>query len=558
MAPRLWDAARLARDTNDSASNNPMPTIHPRQGKGSQQDVKLVLIVLGAIAAAIILYLLFRHFYKKYKGRGHKYQQASREDDHHTPNTQQVSRELQTSPQTNRQSTSGNADNNSGTNAAGVDRNTSVRSVMTLPVYRPKAAESEQVLGREGERDGIDIVVEMQTAEDEEALRDEEMEALYQIRAARRRQLADREARRRQRQEARDAHDTVALRDLRDRARASATRNAEEIEGLRGEHDRVRGQRQRAVSSVSYAEVGIARADGTRVRANSTESNDRVGLLSDTASIAAESLFHRRDRSASATLSIDTSITGPHRPESPGALSTAGASSAGNYPFGAPLSAQNSIHVPRARSRSRASSAATTTRIPTPNSITNGGLTPYAGSPPEIIEPFPDGDGDESAVDLGDSANMPPPPGYDEVSLVSAGGNGGSGGGGGDDSNSFMFTPLHSRRNSDALSRVSSVASRSVSPYPDPPPDYPGPGPAELRNNRLSAHMEELAAQAQTQTQTEEESRAGPSTNTTSATDTTAERTRGRPTLRLESVDQVPQIVIEPSSAKPGEQTTRF
>lgn len=512
--------------------------------------------MLGSIAGAVILYLLFRHFYKKYTGRGHKYQQASREDDHHTPNTQQVGRELQSSPEANRQSTNGNADNNSGTDAAGVDRNTSVRSVMTLPVYRPKAAESEQVLGREGERDGIDIVVEMQTAEDEEALRDEEMEALYQIRAARRRQLADREARRRQRQEARDAHDTVALRDLRDRARTSATRNAEEIEGLRGEHDRVRGQRQRAVSSVSYAEVGIARADGTRVRANSTESNDRVGLLSDTASIAAESLFHRRDRSASATLSIDTSVTGQHRPESPGGLSTAGASSAGNYPFGgAPLSAQNSIHVRRTRSRSRASSAATTTRIPTPNSTANGGLTPYTGSPPEIIEPFPDGDGDESAVDVGDMANMPPPPGYDEVSLVSAGGgNGGSGGG--DDSNSFIFTPLHSRRNSDALSRVSSVASRSVSPYPDPPPDYPGPGPAELRNNRLSAHMEELAAQAQTQT--EEETRAGPSTNPTNTADATTERARGRPSLRLESVDQVPQIVIEPSSAKPGEQTTRF
>src|ERR1041384_6374266 len=51
--------------------------------------------------------------------------------------------------------------------AATVDRNTSVRSVMTLPAYRHKATEEEQVLGREGERDGIDVVVELPTAEDE-------------------------------------------------------------------------------------------------------------------------------------------------------------------------------------------------------------------------------------------------------------------------------------------------------------------------------------------------------------------------------------------------------
>jgi hypothetical protein len=54
------------------------------------------------------------------------------------------------------------------------DRNTSVRSVMTLPAYRQKATDTEQVLGREGERDGIDVVVEFPTAEDEEAMRDDE------------------------------------------------------------------------------------------------------------------------------------------------------------------------------------------------------------------------------------------------------------------------------------------------------------------------------------------------------------------------------------------------
>src|SRR5437762_7384266 len=42
--------------------------------------------------------------------------------------------------------------------AAGVDRNTSVRRVMTLPVYSQSPKETEQVIGREGERAGMDTV----------------------------------------------------------------------------------------------------------------------------------------------------------------------------------------------------------------------------------------------------------------------------------------------------------------------------------------------------------------------------------------------------------------
>jgi hypothetical protein len=86
-----------------------------------------------------------------------------------------------------------------------------------------------------------------------------------------------------------------------------------------------------------------------------------------------------------------------------------------------------------------------------------------------------------------------PPPGYDEVSLDE-------------------FTPMHSRRNSDV--------SRPVSPYPDPPPDYPGRTSVERRNqNRLSTHLEDLAAQS--------------------------------PSSPSSGSPQVPQIVIEPSSARP-------
>ena len=196
---------------------------------------------------------------------------------------------------------------NNATTAAGVDRNTSVRSVMTLPAYHPNALQNEQVLGREGDRGGIDVVIEFpETVDEEERQREEEMEALYQVRLARRRENEEREERRRLRREARDRGDYVALREIQARARESSTASAgQTVEELRAEHARIKQERQRAVSSVSYGDLGVARHDGTRVRANSTES-ERVGLLGDAASIAASSRYHRRDRSTSSVLSIDT------------------------------------------------------------------------------------------------------------------------------------------------------------------------------------------------------------------------------------------------------------
>ncbi|KAG9230747.1 hypothetical protein BJ875DRAFT_507115 [Amylocarpus encephaloides] len=193
------------------------------------------------------------------------------------------------------------------TTAAGVDRNTSVRSVMTLPAYNPTAHQSEQVLGREGERGGIDVVIEFpETVDDEERLREQEMEALYQVRLARRRENEEREDRRRQRREARERGDYVALREIQARARASSSTSATRtVEELRAEHERVKKERQRAVSSVSYGDLGVARHDGTRLRANSVES-EREGLLGDAASIAASSNYHRRDRSQGSVISLDT------------------------------------------------------------------------------------------------------------------------------------------------------------------------------------------------------------------------------------------------------------
>jgi hypothetical protein len=193
--------------------------------------------------------------------------------------------------------------------AAGVDRNTSVRSVMTLPAYRPAPGESEQVLGREGERGGIDVVIEYPETVDEieEQRREEEMEALYQVRLARRAEAAEREELRRLRREARERNDWVALEEIRARSRAASNaRGNNTLEELRVEHARLR-DRQRVSSSVNYADLGVARHDGTRIRANSEESERP--LLGDAASMA--SSYHRRDRSASSVLSIDSDLPSP-------------------------------------------------------------------------------------------------------------------------------------------------------------------------------------------------------------------------------------------------------
>lgn len=165
---------------------------------------------------------------------------------------------------------------------AGVDRNTSVRSVMTLPAYSHSVRENERVLGREGERAGMDNVIELpETADDEEAQRNEEMESLYQIRLARRAEAAEREARRQARREARARGDTIALAELRRRAEEAADLSVSQM--LIAEHQS--RDRDRRVSSVAYGDLGVARHDGTRLRANSHDSDNRP-LLDNAASIS--------------------------------------------------------------------------------------------------------------------------------------------------------------------------------------------------------------------------------------------------------------------------------
>jgi hypothetical protein len=196
--------------------------------------------------------------------------------------------------------------------SAGIDRNTSIRSIMTLPAYSASARDSEQTLGREGERAGIDIVIEYpETLDEEEARREEEMESLYQIRQARRREQAEREERRRLRRDARTRGDYDTLNRLQRESRLRAENSTLLSQQLIADHQNV--DRQRHVSSVQYAEVGVAKHDGSRIRAGSMESDSRP-LLESAASISGASIrpttasqsLHSRGQSASSVLSVST------------------------------------------------------------------------------------------------------------------------------------------------------------------------------------------------------------------------------------------------------------
>ncbi|KAM0335487.1 hypothetical protein ACHAQA_000535 [Verticillium albo-atrum] len=178
-------------------------------------------------------------------GRGANYQQAHDDDAADTSTGRRNRTSVRFVPAA--------GDRNGSTNNAAIDRNTSVRSVMTLPVYRAQALENEQVIGREGERDGVDIVIENPTAEEDEERREREMASLYEIRVARRQEIADREERRRERQDARTRNDAVALQNIRDRTRAAS--NNSMLDELRRDHERIKTERQRTVSSVSTTKI---------------------------------------------------------------------------------------------------------------------------------------------------------------------------------------------------------------------------------------------------------------------------------------------------------------
>ncbi|CAG8888304.1 unnamed protein product [Penicillium egyptiacum] len=181
----------------------------------------------------------------------------------------------------------------------GVRRDTSIRSIMTLPPYSQSPKPTEQVIAREGERGGMDMVVEYpETAEEQETRREEQMDSMYQIRLQRRQELADREARRRERREARARGDSARLEQLnaetraRSERRRAGTNSAVDVSALLAEHQS--RERDRRISSVSYAEIGRVRHDGSRLRADShnsdfQDSDSRPLLQSDAVSSAAPS-----------------------------------------------------------------------------------------------------------------------------------------------------------------------------------------------------------------------------------------------------------------------------
>ncbi|KAL9611478.1 MAG: hypothetical protein Q9167_003876 [Letrouitia subvulpina] len=191
-----------------------------------------------------------------------------------------------------------------------VNRNTSLRSVITLPAYNPSPSANERLIAREGERGGVDTVVEYpETLEEEEARREADMETLYQIRLARRRENEERDQRRRERQAAREAGDWVRLEQLRLQARNRARARADSLGGgsagaseeslertasaMLAEHASRANSRERRVSSVTYADLGFARHDGSRLRADSVESDHRP-LLAEAASMGGSGAGSRR------------------------------------------------------------------------------------------------------------------------------------------------------------------------------------------------------------------------------------------------------------------------
>ena len=238
-------------------------------------------------------------------------------------------------------------------NNDGVNRNTSIRSIMTLPPYHPSPHPDERLIAREGERAGVDTVIEYpETAEEEEARREEDMDSLYQIRQARRREINERNERRRERQAAREASDWARLEQLRLQSQMRARARDEAANGSAGssrtslpgsgppvdptaassliaEHNARTASRDRRVSSVSYADLGLARHDGTRLRADSAESDHRP-LLDSAASMGSDprptsrhsSLFrtplfrtHNRTASAESVVTTDSDLAAEITPQ---------------------------------------------------------------------------------------------------------------------------------------------------------------------------------------------------------------------------------------------------
>ncbi|EGP87830.1 unnamed protein product [Zymoseptoria tritici ST99CH_3D7] len=275
----------------------------------------------------------------------------------------------------------------------------SVRSVMTLPAYSRSVRENERVLAREGERDGIDVVIEAPENEaEEEARREAEMESLYQIRVQRRQEIEEREERARRRREARARGDEEELERIRqERILASERRQREGAAAMIAEHQLAASTREARASSVAYADIGLARHDGTRIRANSSDS--QRPLLDSAASIYGGGGASLRPTSTRDTYS--TQHPNLSRGSFVSAMSTnnhdAGDQDFENVPLGAPGS---SPHAMPGYSRRRASTQLSTVWTPEVDVVSEASSRR---------------DSRDGTGDMGDAAmpNINEPPSYD-------------------------------------------------------------------------------------------------------------------------------------------------
>ncbi|KAK6333139.1 hypothetical protein TWF718_010961 [Orbilia javanica] len=194
-----------------------------------------------------------------------------------------------------------------------LDRQNSVRSVITLPPYREMAEmDLERTIGREGERAGLDTIVQLpETAEEEEDRREERMQAMYELRLQRRAQRAAREAR-----SGNGSVTTLGTEGNNNGNGSSVSLTAMDMEtGGSGRTTSeltaaILNDRTRRLSEVSYADVGYARHDGSRVRSassnrNNAASSDSQPLLADNATSGGAG---RRSRAGS-MLSLNTNVT---------------------------------------------------------------------------------------------------------------------------------------------------------------------------------------------------------------------------------------------------------
>ena len=156
--------------------------------------------------------------------------------------------------------------------AVGIARSTSERSVLTLPAYTSSARPTERIVGREGERAGVDVVLEYPvTAEEAESRRQEEIASLYNIRLARQaeREAREEHAEEQQRRTQPYRQSGSSMLDVttpsQTQIRNSTGNESTSSETLLANHQAALLNSERRTSSVAYSCVGVAHHDGTRI-----------------------------------------------------------------------------------------------------------------------------------------------------------------------------------------------------------------------------------------------------------------------------------------------------